>query len=81
MEAAEEAGAGDVEGAGEGDAGGAEGGEFVVGEVADTAGGEDGGFMLWTDVVVEEVVVEGAEDLGRAFDFCGGVAEAGGVVG
>ena len=53
----------------------------MVGEVADTAGGEDGGFMLWTDVVVEEVVVEGAEDLGRAFDFCGGVAETGGVVG
>ena len=52
----------------------------MVGEVADTTGGEDGGFMLWAHVVVEEVVVEGAEDLGRAFDLCGGVAEAGEVV-
>lgn len=81
MGAAAEAARGGVEGAGESESGGGGLGELGFGAVAEGEGGEEGGPVFRADGVVEEVVVEGAEDLAGGFDLGGGGAEVQGEVG
>jgi hypothetical protein len=69
VRAAEDGACSDIESAGESVACAVDSRELSLGFLAKVAGSYDGGLVLVADIVEEEIVVEGAQDLAGSFDL------------